>query len=373
MKPSLSYDELMMQHALELSMKARVIAPPNPWVGCVITNDNEIVGEGYTQPPGQAHAEVVALKQAKEKARRSTVYVTLEPCSHFGRTPPCSNALIEAQVSRVVIGLEDPDCKVHGQGIAQLRAAGIEVITGVCSDLIRQSLAPYLHQRKTGRPYCIAKGAVSIDGRIGAVDGTSQWISSPEARHEAHRLRAESQAILVGAGTACKDLPRLTIRDIAQPPIKPPLRVILDAQGKVLATGPLFDTKDAPTLIFTTQECPQQVKRSWEQCGVEVAVISKAKDGIGVNLEEVVDILGKRGILQVLIEGGGSIIGAFMDAQLLHSFNLNIGACILGNQGIPLVRTDAIGTLSQAVKLNLIDVKVFGDTVRLNYRFAYTK
>ena len=360
-------DELMMRRAIELSMKARVLAPPNPWVGCVIINDGEIVGEGYTQPPGQAHAEVIALLQAKEKAKGSTVYVTLEPCSHHGKTPPCSEALIKAQVARVVIALQDPDLNVNGKGVKQLRAAGIEVVTGCCTHDVAKSLVPYLHHRKTGKPYCIVKGAVSIDGRIAASDGTSQWISSPEARRQSHRLRAQSQAIIVGAGTARIDRPRLTVRDVSEFPLSPPLRVILDAKGSVPPEGPLFDTKIAPTLIFTTQECPQHVKDKWKLCGVETVTIAGAKNNVGVDLEAVLDELGSRGVLQASVDGGGTLIGAFLESELFQSFRVDIGTCIIGDQGLPLAKLKNIPTLSRAIKFKLIETEVFGDTVHLSY------
>lgn len=362
-----THDDIMMLRALDISMKARINSPPNPWVGCVIVNQDEVIGEGFTQPPGGAHAEIVALQQAKGKTHGATVYVTLEPCPHFGRTPPCSEALINAQVSRVVIGLQDPDSNVRGQGVQRLRAAGIEVITGVAARPIAQSLTPYLHHRQTGRPYCVAKAAISIDGRIAALDGTSQWISSPEARCESHALRAESQAIIIGAGTACADLPQLTVRDAPVRPLKAPLRVVLDSRGIVPAEGPLFDTKIAPTLIVTTQECPQQVKEKWEEYGVEVAVVPKAKNGVGVDLEMMLDYLGRKGVLQVLVEGGSMVLGSFFQAELLQYFSVDVGDCLLGSQGIPLAKLESISSLTQAIRLTLADVKILGNTVRLNY------
>lgn len=362
-----SKDEVMMERALKLSLKARLISPPNPWVGCVIVKDGHIIGEGHTQPPGQAHAEVMALRQAKDNAAGATVYATLEPCSHFGKTPPCTKALIEAKVARVVIGLVDPDDNVSGKGIHQLKAAGIEVVTGVCADAITRALEPYLYHRKTGRPFCVGKTAVSIDGRIAAQDKTSQWISSPEARQEAQRYRAESQAILVGAGTACADKPRLTVRDQQQMPMKPPLRVVLDSKGRVPAEGPLFDTKETPTLIVTTEECPKDVRKRWLEHNVEVAIVSKGANGTGVNLEETLDLLGKRGVLQILIEGGGIVLGSFFEMGLIQRFHLFVGPVVLGNHGLPAVSTDAITTLSEGFKLRLLGVEVFGDTVCINY------
>lgn len=360
-------DMAMMNRALTLAKQARVIAPPNPWVGCVIINQGKIIGEGFTHIPGCAHAEVVALQQAKNQTKGATVYVTLEPCAHFGRTPPCVNALIEAGVARVVIGIQDPDKHVQGKGIAKLREAGIGITEGLLSKEISTSLAPYLHHRRTGLPYCVLKGAMSVDGRVAAQDGTSQWISSPEARLDCHQLRAESQAIIVGSRTAYIDQPTLTVQGVAQNPSHPPLRVILDTRGRVSPKGPLFDTSLAPTLIITTPSCPEKIKESWKTYGVQVEIVSRAANGIGVDLEQVLKLLGTRGILQVIIEGGGTILGAFLEANLVNHFSLYMGGLILGNRGIPLFATDAITTLKEAPQLTLLNAKVLGNSVRLDY------
>lgn len=367
METFLPQDIAIMERALLLAKQARVIAPPNPWVGCMIVNNGNIVGEGHTQAPGSAHAEIVALKLADKYAEGATAYVTLEPCAHFGRTPPCVDALIEAKVARVVIGIQDPDEQVNGKGIMKLREAGIKVTQGVLSDAISESLAPYLHHRLTKLPYCLLKGASSVDGRIAAQDGTSQWISSPEARRDCHQIRAESQAIIIGSGTACADQPALTVRDVPQQPAQPPLRVILDTQGKVPPRGPLFDTSLAPTLIITTSKCPEPIKDSWKKCGVEVETISKAANGVGVDLKQVLFLLGKRGILQAMIEGGGTILGAFLEARLFQHFSLYIGGRILGSQGIPLFATDSITTLKESPQLILSNARPLGNSIRLDY------
>lgn len=360
-------DEAMMKRALMLANQARVIAPPNPWVGCVIVNNNHIVGEGFTQMPGKAHAEIMALQQARSHAKGATAYVTLEPCAHFGRTPPCVNALIEAGISRVVIGIQDPDEHVQGKGTVALKQAGIKVCEGLLSKEISLSLAPYLHHRQTGLPYCLLKGAISVDGRVAAQDGSSQWISSPEARLDSQQLRAESQAILVGSGTANTDQPSLTIREVKQFPCTPPLRVILDAHGKTLPSGSLFDTSLAPTLIVTSSSCPEKILDEWKNRGVQVEVVPKAENGMGVNLKHLLALLGKRGILQVMIEGGGKVLGAFLEAKLANHLTLYIGGCILGNRGIPLFDISNITNLKEAPHLQLIETRVFGNTVRLDY------
>src|SRR5579872_4105066 len=203
-----SSSELMLM-AVGEAQRARLHAPPNPWVGALVVDDaGVVVAQGHTQAPGDAHAEVVALRRAGDLARGSTIVVTLEPCAHVGRTGPCAQAIFDAGVRRVVIGTEDPDPRVAGRGVALLRASGIEVEEA----LVRDQLAPYLWHRTTGRPYVVAKVAATLDGAVAMADGTSKWITSEPARRDAHRLRAESQAIVVGAGTVRADDPALTAR-----------------------------------------------------------------------------------------------------------------------------------------------------------------
>src|SRR5581483_11094304 len=238
----------------------------------VVGADGQIVGRGFHRRAGEPHAEVHALREAGGRARGGTAYVTLEPCAHQGRTPPCAPALVEAGVRRVVVAVLDPDERVAGRGVDLLRAAGIRVDVGVGAEAAARSLAPYLHHRRTGRPLCLLKTAASLDGRTAAADGTSQWITGPEARVDAHRLRAESGAVVVGAGTALADGPTLTFRnlDVEDGVIPPqPLRVLLDAGGRVPAVGPLFDATLAPTLVITTAAADLETRREWKEAGAE--------------------------------------------------------------------------------------------------------
>jgi diaminohydroxyphosphoribosylaminopyrimidine deaminase / 5-amino-6-(5-phosphoribosylamino)uracil reductase len=363
-KSKLQIDEEMMAKAIDLGEKGRITAPPNPWVGCLIVKNGHIVGEGFHHEAGTPHAEILALKQAGEQARDATAYISLEPCAHHGRTPPCAKALVQAGISRAVIALEDPDPRVNGQGIHILRQADIEVTLGVCADSARSSLEPYLWQRRTGRPFCLAKAACSIDGRIAAVDGSSQWISTPEARVDAHAIRAASQAILVGAGTALYDKPQLTVRDSTPPP-QPPLRVIFDTSGRVPTDSPLFNTKLAPTLVLTSKACPEEIKDSWKKAGAEVEVIPTM--GQSIDLHAALDILGQRGIIQVMVEGGGMLLGSLLRERLINHMCLYIGPVILGDEGLPLFKYTSIPSIKEAPKLRLINTKQFGQTVRLDY------
>src|SRR5207302_7203801 len=218
---------------LEVAERGRGSTAPNPIVGAVIEREGEIVGEGWHERRGEAHAEVNALRAAGERARGATLVVTLEPCAHHGRTPPCVDAIIEAGIARVVIGVEDPDPNVSGKGIAALREAGIDVEVGALAEEVAAQLAPYLKHRSTGRPWLVLKLAASVDGRTAAPDGSSEWITGDEARTDAHRLRAESDAVIIGAGTVRADDPSLTVRHVEG---RDPLRVVLGtapAEAKV--------------------------------------------------------------------------------------------------------------------------------------------
>ena len=223
-------DSDLIARAVAQGEHGRRSASPNPWVGCVIVDEHgAIAGEGWHRSPGTPHAEANALEAAGERARNGTAYVTLEPCPHEGRTPSCADALIAAGVRRVVVSLEDPDTKVAGRGFARLRAAGLDVEVGPGATSARRSLAPYLHHRRTGRAWCLVKTAMSLDAKTAAADGSSRWITGAAARADAHCLRAESQAVVIGAGTAIADRPSLTARDVDPPVDRQPLRVLLDA------------------------------------------------------------------------------------------------------------------------------------------------
>lgn len=357
-----------MRRAIALGEAARLVAPPNPWIGCVLVRDGVIVGSGQTQAAGSHHAEVMALKEAGDRARGSSAYVTLEPCSHYGRTPPCCDALIKAGVGKVVVAVTDPDLRVAGRGIAALRAAGIEVEVGIAADEVERSLRAYLHQRRTGKPYCIAKAAVSLDGRLAAADGSSRWISGPEARRDAHRLRAESQAIIVGSGTAIADQPALTVRDWTAPTVTP-VRVVLDARGSTPVGGPLADAKLAPTLIVTTDKANSDWMKAWRDVGAEVIEVAAASDDqdYGVDLEATLRLLAQRGVVQVLVEGGARLHTRLFLGGLIDQLTVYVGPCLLGNQGLPFLPDLAVPTIASAPRLKLLASQPFGDTLRLDY------
>jgi diaminohydroxyphosphoribosylaminopyrimidine deaminase/5-amino-6-(5-phosphoribosylamino)uracil reductase len=325
-----------MRRAMALAATVRGSTAPNPWVGCVIfpaahATDVATFFEGATAPPGGPHAEVTALARAGEAARGATLYATLEPCVHHGRTPPCTDAIIGAGVSRVVIGIQDPDERVAGRGVAALRAAGIEVTEGVAVDEVVEQLAPYIKHRSTGQPWVVLKMAASLDGRTAAPDGSSRWITGAEARRDVHRLRARSDAVLVGAGTVRADDPELTVRlggddeagDDAQP-----LRVVLG--------------------------------RAPEGARIQPALELQGDLG-GVLVE-----LGKRGVLQLLVEGGATVAHDFHIAGLVDRYVLYLAPAFFGgDDGRPVFAGPGAGTIADVWRGRLVSVEQLGEDLRV--------
>jgi diaminohydroxyphosphoribosylaminopyrimidine deaminase/5-amino-6-(5-phosphoribosylamino)uracil reductase len=354
-----------MAQALNLGEQGRRTSAPNPWVGCVVVRDGAVVGQGFHRLAGEPHAEGHALCRAGELARGATAYVTLEPCAHHGRTPPCVDGLVRAGVSRVVVAVLDPDPRVAGRGVQNLRSAGIQVDVGTGAEAAAASLAPYLHQRRTGRAYCVLKAAVSMDGRTAAADGSARWITGPAARADTHELRAASQAVIVGAGTALADNPTLTARDVTPPPERQPLRVLLDARGRVPATSPLFDLTLAPTLVVTTAHADPNAVAAWRTAGADVAVVASS-DG-GVDLYATLEELGSRGVLQALVEGGPTLLGSFVRAGLAERLVLYVGPRTLSQAGLPLLAGPGAQTIAEAGRWRLLDVQRLGEDVRLEY------
>lgn len=353
-----------MQQAIAIAKNARFHAPPNPWVGCVIVKHEQIVGYGCTQAPGNNHAEVEALQMAGAHAKDASLYVTLEPCAHTGRTPPCTQAIIRAGIKKVYVGIEDPDEKVRGRGIQALTNAGIPVKKDICADLIRDSLAPYIHHRRFKKPYVIIKTAISMDGKIAAQDCTSQWITCEKARQDVHLQRALAQAIVIGAHTALKDQPRLTVRHPDISLKKQPMRVLLDAKGKVPAKGPLFDVTLAPTLVVTTQQVKEDRVKEWETSGVEVIFVESAAKG--VNLQHVWQILGERSILQAFVEGGAVLETSLLQESLFNELLIYTGPKLVGVNGLSFFGGES-STLSESMTLTLQDVVQLGQSIRARY------
>lgn len=316
-----------MGEALAVAATARQRTSPNPWVGAVVVPEGDgPVALGATEPPGGPHAEVVALGLAGEDARGATVYVTLEPCAHHGRTPPCTDALIAAGVRRVVVGVLDPDPRVSGRGVETLREAGIEVEVGVLAEEVGACLEPYLVHRRTGRPYVVLKLAATLDGRIAAPDGTSRWITSAPARLDVHRLRAESDAIVVGAGTVRADDPALTVREVEG---ESPRRVVLGSAPAGAAVH--------PALEHTGDLCP------------------------------LLDRLGAEGVLQVLVEGGAHVAHRFHAEGLVDRYVLYLAPALLGgDDGVPLFAGPGVATMADVWRGRIAGVTRLGPDVRID-------
>lgn len=370
-----------MQYAVQLSERGRLSTAPNPWVGCVIVGgDGGVLAEGFHERKGGPHAEAAALAAAcsrgitSEQMAEACCYVTLEPC-HRGpgkTTPPCDEALVASGLREIHIAVLDPD-PAFGGGAAHLRENGICVTVGTGAKAVLASLRPYLHQRRCKAPYVVLKVASTLDGAIGCEDGTSQWITGPKARRHAQLLRASSQAILVGSGTAVVDEPRLTLRledegflppGWAAPP-KPPVRVVLDARGR-LARGALLDTAAAPTLVFTTAAAPAEALSRWSDAGVDVCVVGAGRGG-GVRLEEVLLELGSRGVLQLMVEGGGAVIGGFLAEGAAQQLQLYLGATALGSTAQRWIKAPLASTMAEARHATLLSTEVLGDDVCLCY------
>lgn len=354
-----------MHRCLALGAGVRRTTAPNPWIGTVILDpEGRTVGEGATQPPGGPHSEIEALRAAGEAARGATLVVSLEPCSHVGRTGPCTDAIIDAGIARVVVAMADPDPHVAGDGIIKLRDAGIDVVVGVETEAAVRALAPYLHHRRTGRAYALLKSATSVDGRTAAADGSSRWITGAQARADAHQLRAESQAVLIGANTAVADAPELTVREAAGPYGPPPLRVVLDSRGRVPATGPLFETDVAPTLIVTTEEAPPEARHAWEAAGAEYEVVPAVPGG--VDLRVTLERLGARGVVQVLVEGGATVHGAFVRSGLANGWIAYVAPVFLGEDAAPLLAGPGPERIGDALRWRTVDARRLGDDVRID-------
>ena len=351
-----------MQRALALSKEAAGKVSPNPAVGAVVVADGQVVGEGFTQPPGGAHAEIVALESAGGAARGATVYVTLEPCSHHGRTPPCADALLAAGVSRVVFAIEDPDPRVGGQGRSVLEAAGAEVEQGDGEDEASQTLEAYIKQRRTGLPFVVVKYAASLDGRIAASSGDSRWVSGPETLKWAHANRPAMDAMLVGSSTVLVDNPQLTARPegVAEP--RQPLRVVLDSSGRISSEARVL-AGPGGRLVATTEKSAATWRQKIESSGAEVLVLPADQSG-HVSLQALMPELAARDVLTLLVEGGGVVIGSFFDQRLVDKVTIILAPIVIGAASAP-APVAGVGALRMAGAVRLRDLTIdrLGDDI----------
>jgi diaminohydroxyphosphoribosylaminopyrimidine deaminase/5-amino-6-(5-phosphoribosylamino)uracil reductase len=332
-------------------------------VGAVVVSaDGRILGEGWHEGPGRPHAEVVALREAADAARGATLYTSLEPCAHVGRTPPCVGAILDAGIARVVAAMRDPNPIVDGRGLEGLRAGGVEVREGVLAvEAARQNEAFVKHVR-TGLPFVVWKMAASLDGKVAARDGTARWITGEPARADVHRLRAWSDAILVGARTALRDDPSLTVREPGYEGT-PPLRVLADARGSVPATGDLFDDA-ALTLVATTLLAPPERRAEWAEAGAEVVVYEA--EGGGVPLAQLVGDLGKRDVQGLLLEGGPTLAFAAVEEGLVDTAIVYLAPKLIGGVEAPTVLGGrGFAPIGAAVPLRIRSFDLVGEDLKV--------
>lgn len=361
--PSRLDDADHMRHALVLAARALGQTAPNPAVGCVIVSeDGVIVGRGCTAKGGRPHAETVALQQAGEAARGGTAYVTLEPCSHMGVTPPCADALVVAGIARVVVAVSDPDPRVNGRGLARLRQAGMAVNTGVCGDEASELNAGFFLQVREGRPLVTLKIAQSLDGKTATANGESHWITGEAARAFGHLMRARNDAILVGAGTALADDPMLTCR-LPGLEDRSPARVVLDSRLRLPAGSKLAQTaQDVPTLVFTTAPGGEAL----QACGVEVIRVDGDSTG-RPRLEAVLANLARRGITRLLVEGGATVHAAFLDKGVADRLEVFTSSMVLGAAGHSAVEALAALTLDEAPRFKATRRRSVGPDLLVSY------
>ena len=351
-----------MERAIELAEAGRGLVSPNPMVGALVVVDGAVVGEGWHEGPGQPHAEVIALRKAGSRARGATLVTSLEPCNHFGRTPPCTEAILEARVTRVVSALGDPNPLVDGRGYARLRDAGVEVVDGVLEERAAHQNRAFIKHVRTGRPFVVWKAAASFDGKVAARDGSSRWVTGDAARADAHRIRAWSDAIVVGAGTAIADTPALTVRDPGYRG-RPPLRVLVDARGRVEAGGPLFDDR-APTLVATTAAASEERRAAWAAAGAEVEVFEPAPGG--VPMDGLAEHLGKRDVQGLLLEGGPTLAWAAIEAGAVDEVVLYLAPKLVGGVASPgVLGGEGFAPIGAALGLSIAAVERIGDDLKV--------
>ncbi len=370
-------DETYMARALALAAQATGRTHPNPMVGAVVVKDGQIIGEGFHHKAGEAHAEVNALQQAGEAAKGATLYVTLEPCAHYGKTPPCAKRVIEAGLQRVVIGVVDPNPLVGGKGIQMLLDAGIEVTSGVLIDQCSKLIEGFLTFIKTGRPFVTLKSAMSLDGKIATRTGHSQWITNETARQDGHRLRATHDVILTGIGTVLSDNPSLNcrlqadsklseenIQELNATPLHQPDVVILDSLGRTPVDAKLFEQPNRDVYIFVSSACKDCQIKALTNRGAKVIPVESTVNGLDITL--ILKQLGELGFTSVLVEGGSHVIASFVEAKAFNKIVTYIGNTIIGGQAaLGAVNGQGIDQLVEGVQLRFESAAILDNNIRL--------
>lgn len=363
----MTYEELMRQ-ALRLAKKGVGKTSPNPAVGSVIVKGGRVIGSGWHRKAGGPHAEIEALRDAGAAAKGAELVVTLEPCCHFGRTPPCTGAIISSGVRKVIIGAPDPNPKVSGKGASALREAGVEVVEGVLSRECSSINEAYNKFITTGLPFVTLKLAASLDGRIAALGGESKWITSPESRRAVHRMRAASDAVMVGAETALKDDPELTVR-LARG--ADPVRVVLDSSMRLPVTSRVFAGAregKAGLIIFTSGDAEEKRVRRAVEAGAEIIRLPSSKGGL--SLKKALRALGAAGLTSVLVEGGGTLAASFLKEGLVDSLVVFYGPMVIGGDGLAMVAPLSLGRLKDCPRFTDVRARKSGEDVVVECRQA---
>lgn len=348
-----------MRAALVLARRGLGAVWPNPAVGCVIVKDGQVIGRGWTQPGGRPHAETEALRRAGDRAAGACAFVTLEPCNHFGEMPPCALALLEAGLARVVTAMEDPDPRTAGGGHARLQSGGVEVVTGVCRDEAAALNAGFFSRANTGRPLVSWKTASTLDGKIAAKGGASQWITGPQARARGHLLRAAHDAIMIGIGTALADAPALTCR-LPGLEGRSPVRIVVDSGLNLPLESPLVATAaDVPTWILTVSDASGE---PYEAKGVELLRTSATAEG-RVDLSAGLNALGERGLTRLLVEGGGALAASLLRDGLVDRISWFRAAALMGTDGIGAVAGLAVTDPAAMPRFRRTGLEPLGDDV----------
>jgi len=359
----LSY-EPYMKKAIDLAEKGRGTTSPNPMVGALIIKDDEIIAEGYHEKAGEPHAEINALNNATENVSGATMVVTLEPCNHFGRTPPCTEAIINAGIKKVIVGMIDPNPKCAGGGVKRLKDAGIQVGYGLLAEQIAKQNEVFIKYITTGRPFVTVKAAISLDGKISEAPGMATPITGEEARLSVHELRNENDAIMVGVGTVLADDPMLTTR-LDREGTRNPIRIIVDSQAKLPLESKVVETaRDVRTIIAVTVDAPDRKLKDLEAKGIEV-IKTSSWDG-SVDIEVLLEELGAKEISSLIIEGGSRLLASFVKAGLVDKYLIFVAPKFIGNQGVNLIG----GKLNSIKELRIRYIGNVGDDIFIQ---AYPK
>jgi diaminohydroxyphosphoribosylaminopyrimidine deaminase / 5-amino-6-(5-phosphoribosylamino)uracil reductase len=359
-------DEKYMRLALRLARRGMGKTNPNPMVGAVVVSAGKVVGQGYHHRAGEPHAEILALRQAGEKARGGTLYLNLEPCDHFGRTPPCTRAIFAAGIRRVVAGMKDPNPLVSGRGIRRLRRGGIQAEIGILENECGELNAPFRKFMTTGTPWVILKAAATLDGKVAAASGDSRWISSPDSRTYVHRLRSAADAVLVGLGTILRDDPMLNVRVPGVKNPRHPLRVIVDSRLRIPMECRVVRTAEKyPTLVATTGEAPASRVEGLKSAGVTVVPVKSGGDG-RVSLKGLMKVLADRGIQSVLLEGGPTLNASAIREKIVDRMFLFIAPKIIGGGNCPgILGGEGCLRVRDAQPWEILNVKRIGPDVMI--------